>query len=172
MIPALSLAIGLGVFSVLQNEKEKRTAFPDFYFRLAAALIFLLTVDLYSAKLLWIPLRRPDLRWLSLFLIGAVLERPAYGFRKLREKTAAPLFISQFSIFLMVLALWLIENSHGLERFFEAGLLCGGTAFVEWLLRGLQQRLRFSSIPAPFQGAAPLLWLAMILALAGSFVNF
>ena len=163
----LYLALGFALFFLLLRGKrrESPTALWAFYLALGIALTLLLAIDTFANASLWLPTGRKDLRLVSIFLWALVIEGAVERIPVTRRpKGEIQLIMSPFFLTLFAFALWTQE------RFFWGLALPVGTAFFEWLLEGLRERLRLLRLPPGLEGAPIIFWLAMLLAL--SFTGF
>jgi hypothetical protein len=177
----LYLALGFALFFLLLRGKrrESPTALWAFYLALGIALTLLLAIDTFANVSLWLPTGRSDLRLVSIFLWALVIEGAAQRIQATRRpKGEIQLIMSPFFLTLFAFALWTVTGVEGLlarERFFWGLALPVGTAFFEWLLEGLRERLRLLRLPPGLEGAggAPIIfWLAMLLALSFAGLRF
>ena len=171
---AFYLVLAFACLFVLQgragrNEWNRRTD-SAFHLRLSAAVGILAVIQNICHLFVWGPSARYEFASASLFLWAILLDWAINGFRrKERGRGEMRLVVSRFSLALFAFSYWTLgsEGVSASSTRFLAGLsLPLATGFLEWILRGLWDRLRLSDVPARIQGAPVLLWLAMILALA------
>jgi hypothetical protein len=174
----LYLALGFALFFLLERGERRQGGGGVWVFtgKLTVGLILLLAADTFLNALIWQPAGRNDFRFLSLFLWGLVIEA---GIRRVTRETPArgelPLIVSPFFLAVLLFALWTIESEGRLpwEQRFLWGLgLPPACGLFQWLLEGLQERLRLAELSPRVTGPRLLFWLAMLLGLAFGGLQF
>ena len=177
MIEWFYLSFGFALlFTFLRREDRRGLRWPgvrEIGFnacRLVVGVGILTILNSLFTFFLWGPAGRNDFGWISFFLWALILDEGMNHLKKEgREKEEIPMIVSPSFLALVGFSLWIVEKGsfHPSPQRFLWGLgLPLGTAVLEWLLEGLRNRVRLSSIPTALEGAPILFWLAMLLSLA------
>ena len=169
----LYLASGFGLLlTLLQKESRPGDSAPlgTFSLQLLAALAVLVMIDTFTTLYLWRPLGRNDLRFISLFLWGVVADEGAMRLGKRGERRGRPeLVVNPSLLALLAISFWIVSKEGVFPyriRILAGFSLVPAAALFEWLLTGLQRRLKLSLVPKALEGLPILFWTAMILSLA------
>lgn len=165
-------SFGFALLSILQHRERARgsRAIWIFSLKLSWALTLLAAVDFLFNAFFWEPSGRNDLRIISLFLWGLLVdEAMGQGRENRKVETGTTFLVSSFYLALMGFSFWMIEREKMLplaERLLWGLGLPLMSGLFEWLLQGLRQRLRLAQIPGNLEGTALVFWVAVILSLA------
>ena len=166
------LAFGFALLSLLQQGERRRSPRKIFEFslELSLAFILLLALDLLLTTYVWNPTRLGEFRLPSLFLWALLVDQARTRWlRKTKENGEARLFLGRFFLTSVGFTLCALDAEKKLplpQAYLWSWALIPASTLFEWLLKGLEERLRLSWIPKPFEGIPILFILAAILFLA------
>lgn len=175
MISWSYLALGFALLTVLLrgSEREPVRSLWMSWSKLFLALALLLVITLPVHFFLWDRMGRHDLGLIFLFLGAFLIDEKIHPFGRRRAgKGPARFFMSLSLPALLAFSLWTLSGaSEGPQGFRIQHLVWGlglpvGSGFFHWVLKGLEDRLRLSSIPPALEGEALLFWLMSLISLA------
>jgi hypothetical protein len=179
MMSGMDLALGFALFSTMvrrnvQTKKGARGTVHSiwaFSIQLFLVLIFLLAMNMILQVFLWSRIGREDLGILLLFFSAFLVDHLLHPFEGRRERKARlQFFINPSLILLLGFALWILGEEGSIvpdswRRWLMGLSLPLASGFFQWLLWGLEGKLRLSDIPGRLRGMPILFWLVTILSL-------